>query len=236
MYKRQDRGQAGAINKGFSSATGELFAWINSDDYYLPAALMQLVKCISANNADFVYGDVFQQKGHGVPYPWRNGDKFDLTTSLTSLHIPIPQQGAMWKKTLWDSVGGLNSKWHCVLDRDFFVRSALRHTFCYKPGSVAVSRIHSAAKSSAQAAKWIDELPKMYKEFYLRKDLPSSIKKTRRKNMYAVWQRCADISRRCGKSSLRFLFFALITSPVFFLQDEMTYLKHCFLSARKKRR
>lgn len=39
-----DKGQADAINKGFSKCTGEIFNWINSDDYYEPNALLKLGK------------------------------------------------------------------------------------------------------------------------------------------------------------------------------------------------
>lgn len=36
---QKDRGQGHAINKGFALATGSIFGWINSDDYYLPGTL-----------------------------------------------------------------------------------------------------------------------------------------------------------------------------------------------------
>ena len=52
-----DRGQAHAINLGFSLASGQLLGWLNSDDFYLPGALAALSDTAAKSNADFFYGD-----------------------------------------------------------------------------------------------------------------------------------------------------------------------------------
>src|SRR5690606_10897648 len=45
----KDKGQADAINKGFAKATGEIIAWLNSDDYYLLDTISKVVKIFEEN-------------------------------------------------------------------------------------------------------------------------------------------------------------------------------------------
>jgi len=55
----KDRGQSDAINKGVRMAQGELVAWINSDDYYASAHVVQrLVDAFASDpQLDIAYGD-----------------------------------------------------------------------------------------------------------------------------------------------------------------------------------
>ncbi len=60
----KDQGQTDAINKGFGRARGEILAWINSDDTYLPNAVSEAVAFLQSHSeagrfksAVMVYGD-----------------------------------------------------------------------------------------------------------------------------------------------------------------------------------
>lgn len=54
---RKDNGQSDAINRGFGFADGDIYAWINSDDYYLPNAFRLVKKTFSENKGiDIVVG------------------------------------------------------------------------------------------------------------------------------------------------------------------------------------
>ena len=62
----RDSGQGEAINKGLVRAKGEILAWLNSDDYYLPGTLSAVVKIFEANpDVIMVYGDMLAVDEHG---------------------------------------------------------------------------------------------------------------------------------------------------------------------------
>jgi len=52
-----DSGMTEALIKGFNKATGEILAWLNSDDTYLPGTLEFVGKHYLKTHFDFLYGD-----------------------------------------------------------------------------------------------------------------------------------------------------------------------------------
>lgn len=57
FVSEKDRGQTHALNKGFAKATGDVFAWLNADEEYLPGTLLKVGKAfVTTTDLDFYYG------------------------------------------------------------------------------------------------------------------------------------------------------------------------------------
>ena len=145
----RDRGQTDAINKGFAHAKGEILAWLNSDDTYLPGAIAEAAAFLEANpQAGMVYGDanlVDQQGTLLGKFPARQTDYRRLRQG----YVHIPQQAAFFRASLWRQVGPLDPSFYFAMDYDLWVRLARLAPLCYHPRTWANFRLHSAGKSVA---------------------------------------------------------------------------------------
>lgn len=142
-----DRGQTEAINKGFARATGEIYAWLNSDDAYLPGAISEAVDfLLSHPEVGMVYGDanLVDEEGRVMGrFPARQTDYRRLRRG--SVHIP--QQASFFRASLWRQVGPLDTDLYFAMDYDLWVRLARVASLRYHPRLWANFRLHGGAKS-----------------------------------------------------------------------------------------
>jgi glycosyltransferase involved in cell wall biosynthesis len=154
-----DMGQTDAINKGFERATGEIFAWLNSDDTYEPGAISEAVAFLMENpDVGLVYGDANFIDADGIVIGQFNAQQ----TSLTRLQrggVYIPQQSAFWRAKLWHEVGPLDPSFYFAMDYDLWVRLARVSEIRYTPRLWANFRLHGDAKTiSADERCWPEML------------------------------------------------------------------------------
>jgi glycosyltransferase involved in cell wall biosynthesis len=149
----KDNGQADAINKGLARAGGEILAWLNSDDYYLPNAISAAVKIFEENpDVVMLYGDMLAVDELGQT---TNLLKYKQLTLEDLLCFQIIGQPAVFfRRTVYEKTGGLDSTFHFLLDHHLWIRFAQRGKILHVPQIWAAARYHAEAKNRAKAAEF----------------------------------------------------------------------------------
>lgn len=149
---KSDLGQADAINKGFGLAQGEVFAWLNSDDTYLPGALREAVQYLSDHpEIGMVYGNAYyiDVEGRRIGrYPARATDYRGLRRGVNN----VTQQAMFFRSTLWRMVGPLDPSFYYAMDYDLWVRIAAITPIAFHNRFWANFRLHGESKSMVAAA------------------------------------------------------------------------------------
>jgi len=157
-----DRGQSEAINKGFRLARGEIVAWLNSDDLFLPGAIHAAVGALRGRpDVGFVYGDGFQIDEHGATISrFASTQRFDLWR-LSNLSDYILQQTVFFRRAVFDDVGWIDEDMHYAMDWEIFIRIGRRWPLLYIPFEMGAIREHASAKSFAGGARRAHEITRM---------------------------------------------------------------------------
>lgn len=155
-----DHGQAEGINKGLQRATGEIVAWINSDDYYFTGSILSAVEALRLHPEwGFVYGDVLAVDGEGGLINVMRYDQWDLV-DLMAFNI-IGQPAVFMRRSVLEQAGLLDMNFHYLLDHHLWLRLARIAPAGYIPQIWAAGRFHAEAKNIAQAAAFGDEAHKI---------------------------------------------------------------------------
>lgn len=122
-----DLGQSHAINKGFKYASGEIYAYINSDDTYEKDTLKIVANAFLENpDIDLIAGDCNVYRGPHLirtfKASWPNEMSFFLKKTFSST---FAQPAAFWTARIHKKIGGFDDTMHYCFDREFFLRMGL---------------------------------------------------------------------------------------------------------------
>jgi glycosyltransferase involved in cell wall biosynthesis len=146
-----DNGQSHAINVAFATTSGEIMAWLNSDDILLPGALAYVADYFSRHpDVDVVYGyriliDEHDQEIGRWIVPPHNGQ-------ILSWEDFIPQETMFWRRRIWEKAGGgIDESFRFAMDWDLLVRFRdAGARFVRLPRFLGGFRVHPRQKSSAE--------------------------------------------------------------------------------------
>lgn len=152
----RDRGQADAVNKGWSRCRGKILGWLNSDDTYLPGAIRTQAHALLDNpHIGLVYGDVVYTDTHG-----RHGQLYRTRNFQRRrfLHVSaLGQPSVFVRRSLVERHGPLDINLHFALDFELFVRYMWETDFLRVPHTIATYRLYPAAKTLASYRQSISE-------------------------------------------------------------------------------
>lgn len=165
----KDNGQTDAINKGINRATGQVLAYLNSDDYYLPGAIEAVVTAFAENeNALWLTGDyvIVDEKGHArdaliVNYKlWQRKimKAFPLLQRvILGINNPIIQPSTFWRRELFESIGPFREDLRYTMDYDYWLSALKMQSPLILEKKLSAFRIHGASKGGSQYEKQMSE-------------------------------------------------------------------------------
>lgn len=144
----KDMGQSDAIMKGFNKATGDLLAWVNSDDVLLPGCLSTISEYyLQENEPEIITGNVVYINARGkitryVRLPLQS--RFFFFRGIWHASAPA----IFFKASLFRDISGLNQNYHLCMDLDMWMKMMKnRPRMVHIQRYIGAYRWHIAAKT-----------------------------------------------------------------------------------------
>ena len=158
----KDHGHADALNKGFAHASGEILAWLNSDDIYHPGAVREAVEYLQAHpEVGMVYADanLIDNDGRFITQFAARQTSYE---GMLRGSVHIPQATSFFRASVWQQVGPLSLTLFFAFDYDFWVKVAKVSQVRYLPRLWADFRIHESGKSVVNDDRCYPDMLKVY--------------------------------------------------------------------------
>ena len=184
----KDDGQTHAITKGFACATGQILAWLNSDDVYRPGALFTVAECFRTHP--------------GLAIAYGSCEAIDGGSRSTAIHVPrdfefrailksnfIAQPATFFSRDLYQRVG-LNTGRHYAFDYELWIKAAVQgHRFVRIPGlPLAGFRVWEQSKSETSYEKFIQETTEIVTEVWGGDTVPAPVQPLRNLALASGWR------------------------------------------------
>lgn len=151
----RDGGQSAALRTGFAKTSGEVIAWINSDDFYAPGAFQMVAQYFAEHpETQWLYGrcPIVDRHGRMGLRSWvtsyKNFWMRHYSFNWYLIENFVCQPAVFFRRSLYEQVGGLDPAYHCAMDYDLFLRMAAVSKPAFIDEDLAYFRISGDNKTS----------------------------------------------------------------------------------------
>ncbi|MCI9361032.1 MAG: glycosyltransferase [Hungatella sp.] len=176
-----DFGIYDAMNKGLRKASGDVVAFLNSDDWYITDinVLKKVEKYFQESKADIVSGNI---------YIWKNGARSkvfrkDLTDETIFFEVPCPHPALFVKRELYLKFGGFDTSYKIAADTKWIIHAYINgadvlcvedYFACFRDGGISTTNQYEALKEQYEIVlgylreKQLTKLEKKANSYYTR--------------------------------------------------------------------
>jgi len=172
-----DAGQYDAVNKGFRQSTGEIMAWLNSDDKYTPWTLSVVSEIFSSHPEiewlTTLYPLTWDTEGRAVRCDQLGG--FEWHSFSKGANLPgrwwfarafIQQESTFWRRTLWERAGAhVDASFKLAGDFELWARFFQYADLYSVTTPLGGFRIHEAQKTSGHFEEYLTEAEQVLRRY-----------------------------------------------------------------------
>ena len=149
----KDHGQTHAINKGLARATGEIWAYVNSDDLITPGTLNRVAEVFSDPEVDWIGGiaDIFDSTGltdSVTPAEPKRQIEYLTPWQRTVQHVFACSNVTYMRRRIYEKLGGFDESYHYSMDMEYYARAIFSgFKFHRLPEVMGLWRWHEQSKT-----------------------------------------------------------------------------------------
>lgn len=202
-------GQSAALNRGFAEATGDVIAWVNSDDYFAPGAFRRVARELDPDRGRWIVAGAAQVVDAGGEFRWLlpNGPvpffrllfHPDLYRRNGRTAMPC-QPSVFFHRRVWHELGPLDTTLKYAMDYDYWLRALTRgYRFHYVRQIFSNYRYHATSNSNQGFDTFLGEWQAVSDRF--RAALPPVLRATAA--AWLAWARLESVFIRRHRAALR---------------------------------
>jgi glycosyltransferase involved in cell wall biosynthesis len=216
----KDNGQAHAINKGLKLCTGEIFNWLNSDDYLEPSSLIKIAKAFEQQETQMVAGKVrnFSKLADQLIQN-QNLSAEGLMCWKPAVHFVQP--GVWMRRSLIEVCGGIDESFHYAFDWDLYIRYLYFFPNVKEINDLLVHfRLHENSKTESLSDRFAIEERKIIEKIYALPELTGMHAAAKYKIAKTKW---TEILSSISKSNHSFIAKSVKTLKKMYLYKEVSF-------------